>query len=463
MKKIMLLVLAIATSCMLQSEEVTVIVTSIPANTPAGDNIYIAGNFNNWNPGSQDFILNIGTSGKPQILLTGTGNLQFKFTRGSWDTVEGNENGGFLPNRTFTFGTADTLLLTILSWEDLGGTGSTAAANVIVMDNDFFIPQLNRTRRIWLYLPPDYETSAKRYPVLYMHDGQNLFDLYTSFAGEWEVDETLNSLFANGKEVPIVVGIDNGGSNRIAEYTPWPNQQYGGGDGDLYAEFIAETLKPYIDQNYRTKPEREYTGVMGSSLGGLISHYIGLKYQDVFSKSGVFSPSFWFSDSSYIFAYETGKQQPIRYYMMGGTAESGGLVNQMNLMMDTLMAAGFQASELQLKVVPGGQHNEYLWRTQFSQAYQWLYLEGSTTIDEFEPGNPLLLRVFNHRINLETNSPDLANRKFDIHFFDLTGRMIHQDTIKPGESRIIPSLSGSIYVILVTGNGMKISRKALLY
>ncbi len=463
MKNLALLLFACFTSYTLTSAEVTVIVTSIPANTPPGDNIYIAGNFNNWNPGSQDFILNIGAYGKPQIVLSGTGNIQFKFTRGSWETVEGNENGGYLPNRTFTFGTSDTLMLTILSWEDLGGTGTTAAPNVVVMDNDFFIPQLNRTRRIWLYLPPDYETSTKRYPVLYMHDGQNLFDLYTSFAGEWEVDETLNSLFNNGKEVPIVVGIDNGGSHRIAEYTPWPNQQYGGGDGDLYAQFMVETLKPYIDDHYRTKPEREFTGVMGSSLGGLISHYLGLKYQEVFSKAGVFSPSFWFSDSSYIFAYETGKQHPVRYYMMGGTAESGGLVNQMNLMMDTLMAAGFAASVLNLKVVPGGQHNEYLWRTQFSQAYQWLFLEGSTAIDEFEPGIPLLIRVCNQLIKLETNSAELENLPFSFNLFDLTGRMILQDTVTPGEYIQVSSLSGGIYVVLVSGNGLQISRKFLLY
>jgi hypothetical protein len=119
-------------------------------------------------------------------------------SRGSWQTVEGNESGGFLPNRNFTFGSADTLWIAILSWEDLGGTGSTAAENVIIMDEAFYMPQLNRHRRIWLYLPPDYETSGKDYPVLYMHDGQNLFDHYTSFAGEWEVDETLNCAFRSG-------------------------------------------------------------------------------------------------------------------------------------------------------------------------------------------------------------------------------------------------------------------------
>jgi predicted alpha/beta superfamily hydrolase len=127
------------------------------------------------------------------------------------------------------------------------------------MDENFFMPQLNRSRRIWLYLPPAYETSGLSYPVMYMHDGQNLFDVLTAYSGEWEVDEALNTLASQGHKVPIVVGIDNGGTNRIGEYTPWSNPDYGGGDGDLYIRFIVETLKPYIDQHYRTLSDRSNT------------------------------------------------------------------------------------------------------------------------------------------------------------------------------------------------------------
>ncbi|NCU31872.1 MAG: alpha/beta hydrolase, partial [Candidatus Moranbacteria bacterium] len=208
MKTLLFFLLFVLSCLLLQSAEVTIIVTSLPANTPPGDNVYIAGNFNGWNPGNPDFILFPNNAGMPEIVLTGSGTIEFKFTRGDWQKVEGNETGGYLPNRTFTYGIADTLEVVILSWEDLGGPGSTAAENVIIMDDSFYMPQLNRYRRIWLYLPPDYENSGKSYPVLYMHDGQDLFDLYTSFAGEWEVDETLNALFDDGKEVPIVVGID---------------------------------------------------------------------------------------------------------------------------------------------------------------------------------------------------------------------------------------------------------------
>jgi predicted alpha/beta superfamily hydrolase len=163
------------------------------------------------------------------------------------------------------------------------------------------MPQLDRNRTIWLYLPTDYHSTTKSYPVLYMHDGQNLFDHATSFVGEWEIDETLDSLAKLGYEVPIVVGINNGQQRRIDELTPWPNDKYGGGDGEAYLKFLTETLKPKIDSAYRTKPQARHTGIMGSSLGGLISFYGGLAYNHVFGIIGAFSPSFWFSDQVYNF------------------------------------------------------------------------------------------------------------------------------------------------------------------
>src|SRR5690606_33431334 len=131
-------------------------------------------------------------------------------------------------------------------------------------------------------LPPDYETSTKKYPVLYMQDGQNLFDNKTAYSGEWQIDETLNKLFSEGDYGAIVIGIDNGGEKRIDEYTPWNNPKYGGGEGDLYMQFIAETLKPYVDSHYRTRPEKEYNALIGSSLGALISNYGGVKYRETF-------------------------------------------------------------------------------------------------------------------------------------------------------------------------------------
>jgi alpha-glucosidase len=196
------------------------------------------GSLNGWNETNTQFILQPDGFGARVITIPeGTGTVSYKFTRGvSWSTVEGNATGGFLPNRSFTYtGSPQTINLTIQSWEDISGSGtnSTAAANVQILNNSFFMPQLNRNRKVWIYLPPDYYTSTKTYPVLYMQDGQNLFDNATSFSGEWQVDETLNTLYNQGNYGAIVVGIDNGGSNRLNEYSPWVNPSFGGGQGDL--------------------------------------------------------------------------------------------------------------------------------------------------------------------------------------------------------------------------------------
>ncbi len=461
MKNIITLLISCTISMFALAEQVTMVVVSLPENTPPEDNIFIAGNFNGWNPGDPGSMLTENINGQLEITGEGEGTIEFKFTRGSWETVEGNENGGFLPNRTFTFGTADTLEITILSWEDMGGNNSTAAENVIIMDEDFYMPQFERYRRIWLYLPPDYDTSGEDYPVLYMHDGQNLFDAATSFAGEWEVDETLNEMFDEGFDVPIVVGIDNGGAYRIDEYTPWPNAQYGGGDGDLYAQFIVETLKPYIDENYRTKPGREFTGVMGSSLGGLISHYISIKYQDVFSKAGIFSPSYWYTGDIYDFTYETGKQENMRFYIMGGTEESQGLIDEMNAMIDTLQAAGFGENEMTMKVVEGGQHNEALWRQEFGEAYEWMYLDESTGT-AYQPIKTSFEMMFNGR-ELTIENAHTGASSFNLKIFTLAGQLAGIYQIRKNEEFHVPNhiLSG-IYIFQIVGQQTRVAKKVFL-
>ena len=148
--------------------------------------------------------------------------------------------------------------------------------------NDFYIPQLKTKRRVWIYLPSEYENSQKHYPVLYMHDGQSLFDDSLSYDGSWHVDKKTTGI--------IIVAVDNAGKNRMREYNPWEDM---GGRGLLYADFIVHTLKPYIDNNFRTMPQREHTGIIGSSMGAYISTYIALKNQDVFSKIGLLSPVYW--------------------------------------------------------------------------------------------------------------------------------------------------------------------------
>ena len=369
--------------------QATFIISSMPENTPPEDFIYIVGDFNAWNPGDTDYRLEKNDEDNWFIVMPTMSNgsqIQFKFTRGDWDTVEKGASGEEIPNRIFTFGNGETQEYDILNWADQGGGGgnSTAADNVSIMDENFYMPQLDRNRRIWIYLPPDYETSTETYPVLYMHDGQNLFDQYTSFSGEWEVDESLNNLASEGIQVPIVIGIDNGGAERINEMTPWENEEYGGGDGELYIDFIIETLKPFVDENYRTQAGRESTGIMGSSLGGLISFYGAHKYQNIFSKAGLFSPSYWFSDSVWMFTNDMGKQQNMKIYQMAGGQESASMIPNMQAMNDTLSDLGFGGSELSIKEVPNGQHNEDLWKSQFSDAYLWLFSAYANNVNELK-------------------------------------------------------------------------------
>jgi predicted alpha/beta superfamily hydrolase len=363
------------------------ILEGIPAATPEEDHIYIAGGFNGWNPGDINHQLYENSYEQWETVLDGFPDglsIEYKFTRGSWETVEKGPSGEEIPNREFTFGNGDTVYITIQNWADQNPGTSTAAENVHIMDPSFWMPQLSRNRTIWIYLPPGYEYTDERYPVIYMHDAQNLFDNITSFAGEWEVDESLNELAGQGYNVPIVVGINHGGAERINELTPWINPLYGGGMGDEYLAFIVETLKPHVDSNYRTIPEREHTGIMGSSLGGLISAYGALKYQDVFGRSGPYSPSYWFTDDSlFLFVSNLTKEYNIRFYQAIGGDESQNSIQLLHNMEDSLNMAGFQ--DITSLTVEGYGHNEVFWRNDFPAAYLWLFSDYAYGIEE--PGS----------------------------------------------------------------------------
>lgn len=439
--------------------QVTFTAISIPPNTPETDNLYIAGDFTAWNPGLAEYMMHKNGDGNWFITLPerpeGT-LIKFKFTRGSWATVEKGPNGEEISDRAFTFGNGQNVDVTINKWADGGsGGGSTAAANVQVMAESFFMPQLNRNRKIWIYFPPGYETSGIRYPVLYMHDGQNLFDSQTAYAGEWEVDETFNDLAADGVPVPIVIGIENGGAYRIGEYTPWPNTQYGGGDGDLYMRFIVETLKPFVDENFRTLTDRNNTGIMGSSLGGLISHYGGLKYQEIFSKAGIFSPSYWFSDEVWNFTRANPKRENMRLYQLCGTLEGEGVTENMLSMSDSLRSVGFLPEEIHNKVVVGGQHNEALWRTNFREAFLWLFGNSSASVGETR--QPLPVKIYPNPAGKFFRIEDQALTTHDtLIITDMSGQevirlsgktdpVIDITKLKPGSYLVTLSTKNDIY------------------
>jgi predicted alpha/beta superfamily hydrolase len=201
--------------------------------------------------------------------------------------------------------------------------GHRTVGHVLVAKN-VHSPQLNNDRDIIVYLPPSYDSSSKHYPVLYMHDGQNLFDHATSFAGEWLVDETLQELaYEEGLET-IVVGISNKGAKRLDEYSPFVDHSFGGGLGNKYISFISNTLKPLIDSEFRTLPQRRKTGIMGSSMGGLISLYAFFFRENIFGFAGAMSPSLWFAHGAIYGYIETASYLPGKVYIDAGTRELGG-------------------------------------------------------------------------------------------------------------------------------------------
>ena len=255
-----------------------------------------------------------------------------------------------------------------------------------MISGDFAIPQLDRTRRVMIYLPPGYATSNRAYPVLYLQDAQNVFDAATSFAGEWGVDETLDSLHALGDPGIIVVAVDNGGSLRLNEYVPWPmsvGRLSGGGEGGAYADFLALTLKPWIDARYRTQGGRATTGVGGSSAGGHIALYAALRHPEVFGRVLAFSPSFFVNPELFALARRfSAGLQPTRFYFISGLDEGTGtglglpdrvFAKAQGDMVDTLTAAGVQPGDMRSLLPPDGAHSEWFWRREFPAAYRWLY------------------------------------------------------------------------------------------
>jgi len=251
---------------------------------------------------------------------------------------------------------------------------TTKSANVSILKKEFIIEDLNAiSHKIWLYLPPNYHSSTENYPVIYMHDAQNLFDDATSFVGEWAVDETLNELYHKTGKSFIVVGVENGREKRIEEYTPWEHEKYGGGKGDIYVNFLANELKPFIDKNYRTESEANQTAVIGSSLGGLISFYGGFKHPEVFGKIGALSTSFWFSDKINEFAKENGKQTNTKLFLLVGEKEGDAMVPDTQNMEKLLLETGFPKENIKTKIVAEGKHTESFWKAEFLEAITFLY------------------------------------------------------------------------------------------
>ena len=251
---------------------------------------------------------------------------------------------------------------------------ATAGPGVHVLTQRLAMPRLGRERTLRLYLPPSYESNpGKRYPVLYMHDAQNLFDDATSFAGEWGIDETLDEFARTRGFEAIVVGIDNGGAERIHELSPWPNPKYGPAQGEQYMAFVVDVVKPWIDAHYRTRPGREDTAMIGSSMGGLISQYALVRYPQVFGKVAIFSPSYWFTSEVYTQTAAHPWPAGTKTYFYIGGKEDEESVPDVDRMIALLRTQPHGAGDITVHVDPQGEHNERAWRAEFPLAIAWLF------------------------------------------------------------------------------------------
>jgi predicted alpha/beta superfamily hydrolase len=349
------------------------VISSFPVRNLPDSNLFIAGSFNGWNPQDKNYRFQKNEKGNyfSEIKLE-DGNYEFKITRGGWDKVECKKGGADIQNRFLKLTSDTTINMTVEEWADniekKPGV-STASKNVHIIDTAFLIPQLNRTRRVLIYLPPDYAISKKRYPVLYMHDGQNIFDDLTSFAGEWGVDETLDSISDHGGEM-IVVAIDHGGSKRINEYCPYDMEKFGKGEGDKYVDFLGKTLKPFVDKNYRTLKSKHNTFIAGSSMGGLISMYAVLKYPKLFGGAGIFSPAFWIGPEIFDDIKAKGKKVNTRIYFYCGEQEGENMLPYTEKAFSEMRKVS--NSKMVCIIRPDGKHSEWVWKEEFPLFYLWL-------------------------------------------------------------------------------------------
>lgn len=351
-----------------------------------GSPCYLAGNFNGWSPNAC-LLGNIPARGEQLLHLLENveeGELDLKITRGSWNTLTANTAGRLLPATEVNVAGDTDVYLTIEAWRD-DFPASTASGQVSIMAESFYFPKLNAHRRLWIYLPKNYRLSEKRYPVIYMHDGQHLFDEATSVGRggpvEWMVDETIDEASADA----IVIAIEHAPEyeGRKHDYLLFATDDTPAPRGLNYLQDIITTLKPYVDEYYRTLPDAPFTAMVGSSLGGLLSLYAGLYYPQVFGTLGVFSPSIWtgreelYSTFKALKANSRDLYKQQRYYFYAGDKENRRtkLPSENDMLADVLAFTKKMKDQdiatIQVDIQEGGKHGATYWQCAFSRFFSW--------------------------------------------------------------------------------------------
>ncbi len=339
--------------------------------------VYLTGNFNKWTAEDKNYQLERVGKGKYKISLPTASlpeTIEYKYMKGTWVDVEMNEYGRNTFNRKATIHSKQ-LKDIVYNWGGKNYEEVYPFKPIIkLISNEFDIPQLNRKRRIAAILPHDYDSTTKRYPVLYLQDGQNLYSDYSPF-GSWGVDKSMTTLAEEGKGDIIIIAIDHGGVDRIEEFNPFPTVKINNSQGRHYVDFLKDTLKPYVDAHLRTLPDRKNTAIGGSSMGGLISIYSGMRHPDVFSKLMVFSPSLWVNPNIHFEAIHISKIFNSKIYLYAGEREGASMVPLVKHFKESLIKKGFDSTMIHIKlsIDPKGQHNEYRWGIEFPKAIKWLF------------------------------------------------------------------------------------------
>jgi predicted alpha/beta superfamily hydrolase len=299
------------------------------------------------------FILQLDADDAPWVV--------FKCTTGSWERGEVQANGSDMENRRYQNIPGDTIYCHIAAWKNQFVI-ETKPLNQQIIITERYAPFLAASKILRIYLPPDYTGSDQSYPVVYMLDGQNLFDAATAYNGEWEVDETMDRLHAAGMPTAIVVGIDHAGELRLDEYAPWKHATYGGGLGDAFAQWVTDSVKGYIDDHYRTLPDRAHTFIIGSSIAAVTSLYMLLEKNEVFGGAGMVSPAFWFNPELLDYVSAHAPKQPSRaYFICGGSediSEEDNTVFDMMVVYDLINEYKGDEHDLRFVIEAQGRHNE---------------------------------------------------------------------------------------------------------
>jgi predicted alpha/beta superfamily hydrolase len=338
--------------------------------------VYISGNFNNWRTQDKEFMMEKIGNNSYQFIFSSDFNypkeLLYKFTKGDWSEVEIDAHGNRTENRSTKKHTGIQNEFVARWRKNWLPFKQSFLPQVLLISDKFEIPQLNKTRKIWALLPHDYDQSSESYPVMYLQDAQNLFNENAKY-GNWEIDKKLAVMSEYKIGKIIIIAIEHAEKDRIKEYNVGKTV-LGKGQGKKYIQFLTETLKPFVDSNFRTKKEREFTGIGGSSMGALVSIFSGLIYPEVYGKLMIFSPSLWVVPTLKMDS-DSATPNDTKIYLYAGGDESATMIEHVRLFKKNMIASEFVKDKMKinLSINMQGKHSETYWSDEFPKAIEWLF------------------------------------------------------------------------------------------